>query len=800
MLRNEIINDVEIFMSEDYEVQPLSILFVIDSLETLGGLETYVITLINELSANGHKVYIDYKKADSLLLKQIETKNVFFLANRSVEEVAEIIKSENIDVIQSQPYNSGQRSYQLYKKTGVPFVFTCHSAIMDYNHIDDKIIANAARIIAVSQEIADILSSIYPYAKNKTVVIQNGINLKQFTPSPKAEKDGLSLAFIGRLDNDRKIGLEKLIDAYRKSSFSSLTICGAGKRKSQFEKCFASDPSIVFAGAVTNLNHLLKDSDVVIATGRGAREAMALGKPCIVLSNWGYDGIILPKTVDQMEYANFSGRGICKSLKTENIIRDLKILEDEEIRKQLGLFGRRLAEQRYSITEMAKKVLLVYRQAAVQKHTPTVSVILPVYNHAGLLTGAIDSILNQTFGSFELIIIDDGSTDNFDGAVSSYTDSRIRILKNPRNMKLPYTLNRGLLEARGKYITWTSADNLLLPKCLEVLVNALESRPECGSAYSDYEQIDAEGNVIQKMSKGVYNLDGKTNFGPSFLYRREVVQGTGFFDEDLFGVEDRDYSVRVAIEAPVLWIPQVLYRYRIHSNSLTGRYVKNKSMFFNSICRYNSKWASLLKTSMKHPESALPQGVPANVKFKNIPVAMWKKEYIIEPSKDCTVNSKLTFNLDFDPIYFGRYQESEYFSLMYFDLSSIPLDAKIVEAILELFIIRNDNGEEKEIVVRPLAAGWEEKSVNSQAMPQISNVLCARGHCSDVISWASVDITDIVNKWVNNELKNNGLVISASKDAKVFAAYNRHFYLKSLTPRLRILATSKVRGIKWSEK
>jgi glycosyltransferase involved in cell wall biosynthesis len=91
--------------------------------------------------------------------------------------------------------------------------------------------------------------------------------------------------------------------------------------------------------------------------------------------------------------------------------------------------------------------------------TALVSVLMPVYNGEAFLREAIDSVLQQTYTHFELIIINDGSTDSSEGIILSYNDSRIRYVKNERNMQLIATLNKGFALAQGKYIARMDADD-----------------------------------------------------------------------------------------------------------------------------------------------------------------------------------------------------------------------------------------------------------------------------------------------------------------------------------------------------
>ena len=105
-----------------------------------------------------------------------------------------------------------------------------------------------------------------------------------------------------------------------------------------------------------------------------------------------------------------------------------------------------------------------------------VSIILPVYDGQKHITNAINSILNQTYSNWELIIVNDCSTDNTLQIAEKFaqTDSRIKVYSNERNLKLPMTLNAGFRHATGDYFTWTSDDNMFKPEAIEVLVDYLE--------------------------------------------------------------------------------------------------------------------------------------------------------------------------------------------------------------------------------------------------------------------------------------------------------------------------------------
>src|SRR5690606_29827801 len=110
---------------------------------------------------------------------------------------------------------------------------------------------------------------------------------------------------------------------------------------------------------------------------------------------------------------------------------------------------------------------------------------MPVYNGEKYIKEAIRNILCQTFSNFELVIIDDGSTDSSIEIIQSIKDRRIRFLKNEKNQGIAYTRNVGLKEAKGEFLAWMDCDDLVEPNRLEIQINYLKNNPEigiCGTA------------------------------------------------------------------------------------------------------------------------------------------------------------------------------------------------------------------------------------------------------------------------------------------------------------------------------
>lgn len=122
-----------------------------------------------------------------------------------------------------------------------------------------------------------------------------------------------------------------------------------------------------------------------------------------------------------------------------------------------------------------------------------VSIIMPSFNTANLITDSVNSVIAQTYANWELIIVDDCSTDNTDEIVNSITDVRIRYLKNEKNSGAAVSRNRALREAKGKWIAFLDSDDLWMPDKLKKQINFMETNG-CHFSYTNYEEMDAEGN------------------------------------------------------------------------------------------------------------------------------------------------------------------------------------------------------------------------------------------------------------------------------------------------------------------
>ncbi len=201
-----------------------------------------------------------------------------------------------------------------------------------------------------------------------------------------------------------------------------------------------------------------------------------------------------------------------------------------------------------------------------------ISVILPVFNGEKYLQQSIRSILEQTYENWELIIVNDCSTDNTEEIAQRYAkiDKRIRVINNLENKKLPASLNIGFSNAKGQYFTWTSDDNAYAKDAFEKLrKNLIDNNVDF--VFSDYQVIDEEDYILYNQVTGpVEELPYYNNVGACFLYKKEIQEHLKGYNVNKFLVEDYDFWLRVYWKYKMLHISESLYFYRIHAKSLTS--------------------------------------------------------------------------------------------------------------------------------------------------------------------------------------------------------------------------------------
>jgi glycosyltransferase involved in cell wall biosynthesis len=207
-----------------------------------------------------------------------------------------------------------------------------------------------------------------------------------------------------------------------------------------------------------------------------------------------------------------------------------------------------------------------------QNYPVKVSIILPTYNDMKFLPEALQSIANQTFKNYELIIVNDGSSDGTAEYLASIKHDKFRIITKT-NGGLPAALNTGFAEMRGEYCTWTSSDNVVGPAWLEELVKALDEAPEgVGYALSHYALMNDKGQILGVDTNQCFETQRMliSNGNASFMYRSDIARQAGDHDVSLTGAEDMDMWLRMSQLTRGVLVESVLYFYRLHEKSMTA--------------------------------------------------------------------------------------------------------------------------------------------------------------------------------------------------------------------------------------
>jgi glycosyltransferase involved in cell wall biosynthesis len=207
---------------------------------------------------------------------------------------------------------------------------------------------------------------------------------------------------------------------------------------------------------------------------------------------------------------------------------------------------------------------------------PVISVVMPVYNSGQLLNLAIESILDQTYTDYEFIIINDGSTDNTESVILSYTDRRIKYFKNPANLGIVASLNKGIELAKARYLARMDADDISLPERFEKQLHFMESNPEIAACGSQAYYINIKGIKTGQSSLPINDNDIKaqlffrnTFIHPTTFFKTKVVKEIRY-NPDYHYAEDYYLLAQISREYSIGNLNDPLLLYRVHDGNTTA--------------------------------------------------------------------------------------------------------------------------------------------------------------------------------------------------------------------------------------
>lgn len=227
----------------------------------------------------------------------------------------------------------------------------------------------------------------------------------------------------------------------------------------------------------------------------------------------------------------------------------------------------------YGSSDYQEKMIMIY-----QPDADKISVIIPVYNGSNYLREAIESVLSQSYTNLEIIVVDDGSTDDTWQIIASYEPKVKGISK--KNGGVASAFNGGIQQSTGKYIAFLSHDDIFYPSKLEKQILYLQQHPEFSGCYTNYAEINAEGKVIRHVNVPWYPREKallttfKSSYinGSTLIAERRVFDKVGLFSEDLKFTQDTEMWFRILLHFDLGHVPDILGGYRLHGAQDSKKY------------------------------------------------------------------------------------------------------------------------------------------------------------------------------------------------------------------------------------
>jgi len=208
--------------------------------------------------------------------------------------------------------------------------------------------------------------------------------------------------------------------------------------------------------------------------------------------------------------------------------------------------------------------------------SPTITVIMPTYNRASLISRALKSVVNQTLNDLEVIVVDDASTDNTNNVVKNFSDTRVKYIRHSENKGGPSARNTGIEIAKGEFIAFLDDDDEWTPEKLEKQLSKFSHCHEsiglvyCGFDYTILNQSiytstpNLRGNLFNRILET--NIIGSVSLP---LIRKDCFSQIGMFDESLESCQDWDFWIRLSKSYEIDFAPEILVRRYIHGNQIT---------------------------------------------------------------------------------------------------------------------------------------------------------------------------------------------------------------------------------------
>jgi glycosyltransferase involved in cell wall biosynthesis len=607
------------------------------------GCEVHVFT-------NGSKTSkkVEYIKEGKRVIHRINTSFKFPIQNSVIEkklsriifdnQVMDAILKENSNenfnilhshitifgALMSKYFNDVKwvHTFHSLEKNRLKFMSKEQKRYLDVERWYESALSYADALITVSQNLkANYIKNYDPEKKQKVCCIPNGVDAEVFKPDENVKEEE-KITCVGRFSMEKGVDIipkiaSKVLSKNKELKFvavfppEKLIHNTLNPIKGQFETLEKTFPDrfiwIKEPIGREELAKLYNESAIYIqpsryeSFGMTVLEAMACGKAVITSNRGG-----LPEVV--------GNAGLTIKLNSNIFAREiLKLLESPKLRKRLGLRGVQRAKL-FSWEKIAKETLELYQVLAKKKpeeeqeriaegfnllsecenNDSKVSVIIPVFNAEKFIEKSINSVLDQTCQNFEIIVVDDASTDDSLKIIKkmSKQNDKIKIIEHKQNTGRAGAMNSGLKEAKGNYIAFLDADDIIEKEKLNEQIKVFERNKNIDMTYTDLREFDekGEGKIWESVdfktlkeplkrlqesakSKGKFKYTSqildKDKFipGGSVMIRKKIISRGIKFDEELKNSEDCDFNFKIiGAGYKIKRIPKVLYFYRQHPN------------------------------------------------------------------------------------------------------------------------------------------------------------------------------------------------------------------------------------------
>ncbi|MBK8207843.1 MAG: glycosyltransferase [Planctomycetes bacterium] len=454
---------------------------------------------------------------------------------------------------------SGWLGLEVARELNVPVLCSLHNVI----GLASPVLKQAPLLMAVSDEVAR--AAIEAGADPARVVtVLNRVNRDRFTPEgevaagPQGSPKLLSVA----RDVEQK-NLDRLLDACElaREKHPDLRLVHIGRSDRDWTKY----QFVTHIGMVPNheMPTWMRWADALVLPSLWEGfcvtliESLSCGTPVITSNR---------PSMNEAVTDRWDGL-LCDPESVTDIARAIHEISDEGTRARLAAPARTSSEP-YGFEAISRRERALY-EWMLQATKPKVSVVMPTFNRRQFIEKAVRNVLDQEYPELELVVVDDGSTDDTPTILNGFVaDPRVKLITQ-ENQGLSRAVNRGMAEATGHLLMWKGDDDYFADGAIEALARELAIDPEAGLVFADYVAEDSSGKRVHVHTGPIHELAQRNVVGLCFLFRRSVWLAVGSVNPDFHLAEDYELWVRMSQRAKLKRLVRTLYTVTQHAGTLT---------------------------------------------------------------------------------------------------------------------------------------------------------------------------------------------------------------------------------------